>query len=318
MLLRKAVCFLAYNRPLNVEYLDNLIEFLTSSGWFILLIQDGLAQTCPALASHRQVTKALMQLEKRYRPSSAVELIVRENNLGLRENVCSSLDTLAADFDFIFCHEDDLRITNEGLKWLANCIEKIPLKGQIGLWNSAIISDQIPGFCNYILTYETNCWAWGVHSKIWKQFRSSSFGSFNIKEPPRRSILDLVYPYRLHLAGNIVGEVSTWAIYWHYFLIANDLPNVQPLACYVNNDGYHSGSNSSEIEIFYDRFKVPLGDVINHKSYDVSKLMFLLKKLPIWIVVKNCLAFSLPFSLLVRIIKIKLKIQARFRCEKKM
>ena len=204
-----------------------------------------------------------------------VQIIERQQNLGLRQNIIDGVSYIFKKFEKIIVLEDDIVTSNFFLEYMNQALvyyKSIDKVWHISGYNDPIDLDFLKE--DVFLLRAMNCWGWASWKEKWDHYEKNPLllkKTFT-KEMIKNFNLDNTLEMWSQVEENYIGKIDTWAIFWYATIFINEGLCVIPKFSYVKNIGRDgSGANSmNTFEIIPD-FKLNKNKNKNIKFIDQIK-----------------------------------------------
>ena len=156
-----------------------------------------------------------------------VEVIQRENNYGLRDNILAGVDELTTQVPFILVLEDDLEFDSGGF---AEAIKELEMRKADGV-HFQLASKELK-----VPDGHMSCWGWAISAASWPGSRALS------DELACSNFVNIKNFFRLYknesrqIFLNLFGLRKTWAIFWWFYIFCNNI-QISTLQAEVVNTG---------------------------------------------------------------------------------
>lgn len=266
------VVIFAYNRPAHVQRLMKS------------LLLNPEAKDCPLYvfidgAKNPDDTKpkeVMMSLEGSKNFSSA-NIIKRERNIGLAQNIIQGLNEVFELYDRAIVLEDDLIATPHFLRFMISALGHYE---HTNAWSIAGYTPPVslPGNYPYT-TYPImrNCsWGWATWRNRWQMvdWEVSDFKDF-ISDAAQRKAFDLSgSDLSAMLLKQQTGEIGSWSIRFCYSGFKHQMPTIYPVQSFIINGGADgSGSNVSATHKYDTNIFEELGEIKFCNNLDINPLI---------------------------------------------
>lgn len=248
------VVLFAYNRP---QHLNRTLTALKEND---LAKGSELFIYCDGLKSHTNRTEFdLVQETRRVAEKDQwcgkVNLIFRDKNLGLAENITSGVTEVVSKYGKVIVLEDDVETSTHFLSFMNRALELYSDEESVmhisGYWFP--VKPRYNYFLrDYFFYQSSTCWGWATWSRAWKFYTNDSR---KLKSQLYHAGLWSKFTFNHEsnfgeqLDKNISGEISTWAVKWQGVLYLRDGLALHPKKSYTRNigndsSGVHSGTNA--------------------------------------------------------------------------
>lgn len=240
-----------YNRPehtkLTLNALANNPEARDSE---LFIYCDGLKPNCSE-SDHEKVN-AVRQIADEENRFKKVNVIYREENLGLANSIISGVTEIVNQFGRIIVLEDDLVPSVGFLKYMNEALDLYENEDKVGCihaWNYDLDASEYKDSTFFLLGGD--CWGWATWKRSWNLFEP--IGNTSLDEIKNKK---LEYSFNRNgthafvemLEDQINGKNDSWAIRWHASLFLKGKFCLHPTRTIVKNIGFdntgvHCGSD---------------------------------------------------------------------------
>ncbi|MBU1980655.1 MAG: glycosyltransferase [Gammaproteobacteria bacterium] len=260
MQLLAPVVLFVYNR---VEHTRQVIDALKCNSEAkntpLIVFSDG-----PKSPADLDSVSAVRNLIRMIDGFDRVDIILRDQNLGLANSIISGVTYVIERFGRVIVLEDDLivspyflRYMNDALDRYENQLEVVSVHGY-----SYPVSEKLP---ETFFIRGADCWGWGTWKRGWEIFEPD--GKKLLAELERTGLAhkfnyDGVYSFTGMLKDQIAGRNNSWAIRWHASAFLSNRLTLYPGRSLVKNIGFdssgtHCGS-SEGYDVSLDMAAIPL------------------------------------------------------------
>lgn len=252
------IVLFAYNRPWHTKQtLEalSLNRLANKSKLYVFL--DGLKKHVlkEDKTNWEEVEKVV--LSKKW--CGSVDLIKRETNLGLADNIVDGVTTIVNQYGKIIVLEDDI-VTSKGfLKYMNDALDIYVGEEQV----MHISGYMFPVKKKYKLPetffYNVNsCWGWATWKRAWKYYEhdiKNVYNSLKHKNVNWKKFNNGQNDeYQHQVLNNLNGIIKTWAVKWHSAIYLNAGFSLHPVKSLTYNIGFDgSGTNcgdSKRVQLF--------------------------------------------------------------------
>lgn len=293
-----------YNRPDHTKLtLNALANNKEASDSELFIYCDGLKAN--SSESDQYKINAVRNIAKQENRFKKVNVIYRENNLGLANSIISGVTELVNRFGRIIVLEDDIVPSIGFLKYMNEALDLYENDDKVGCihaWNYDLDSTVFKDSTFFLRGGD--CWGWATWKESWKLFNPNANELLDdIKSNKLEYSFNRngTHPFVEMLRDQIKGENDSWAIRWHASLFLKDrfcLHPVKPIVRNIglDNSGTHCGSfdwtqdvvngiSLKKIPIVESKifFKQYYKYLIFHK---IRKIVMKVKKIPLFLISK--------------------------------
>ncbi len=246
--------------------------------------------------------KRLREYLKTIHGFKKIEIIEREKNLGLANNIIDGVTAIVQKYGRVIVIEDDLVVSSGFLAYMNKGLDIYEREEKV-----ASIHGYVYPLKNWHKLPETfflrgaDCWGWATWKRAWDIFEPDGTKlkqQILARKEKKLFNFNNTYPYFRMLEDQITGKNNSWAIRWYASAFVHNMFTLYPRKSLVRNIGFDgSGTHCKE------------GDVFSGNETETISLV----KIP---VEENTLARKmferylrwLPFSLIFQRIKERIKI----------
>lgn len=169
-----------------------------------------------------------------------VKIIVRENNIGLANNITSAVTEILSKYGKIIVLEDDIVTSKLFLKYMndaLNFYENEEKVWHISAYNE--INDQNRKSDIFLWRF-MNCWGWGTWRNRWEHYEKDPVALINdfSRNDVREFDLNDSGLFWEQVIANAEGRINTWAIFWYATIFKHSGLCVSPWFSYSKNIGF--------------------------------------------------------------------------------
>lgn len=240
-----------YNRPnhtkLTLNALAKNVEAIESE---LFIYCDGLKTgSSEKDADNVQAVRQIANEENRFKK---VNVICREQNLGLANSIISGVTDVVNQFGRIIVLEDDIVPSIGFLKYMNEALDLYENEDKVGCihaWNYDLDSTKFSDTTFFLRGGD--CWGWATWEKSWDLFEKDGK---NLLKKIVDNHLEFSfnrngsYPFLQMLKDQIEMKNDSWAIRWHASLFLQNKFCLHPTRTIVKNIGFdntgvHCGSD---------------------------------------------------------------------------
>lgn len=242
-----------YNRPnhtkLTLNALAKNVEAIESE---LFIYCDGLKTgSSEKDADNVQAVRQIANEENRFKK---VNVICREQNLGLANSIISGVTDVVNQFGRIIVLEDDIVPSIGFLKYMNEALDLYENEDKVGCihaWNYDLDSTKFSDTTFFLRG--ADCWGWATWKSSWSLFNPD--GKLLKDQILEKNILfDFnrkgTQPFYKMLIDQIDNKNDSWAIRWYASLFIKDIYCLHPVKSLVYNIGFdNSGTHCGNSEI---------------------------------------------------------------------
>lgn len=185
---------------------------------------------------------------------ASVNIITRDENLGLSASVIDGVTEICEKFGKIIILEDDIVVSPYFLRYMNQALELYKYDEEVISIHAYLysISERLPGDTFFIKG--ADCWGWATWDRGWKLFEkdgSKLLGQLKHRGLVKEFDLDGSYPYSRMLKRQVKGVNDSWAIRWYASAFLKNKLTLYPAVSMVKNIGHDkSGTHSYSTDIY--------------------------------------------------------------------
>lgn len=235
------IVLLAYNRPEHLERTIAALKQNTEAAQTDLYIYCDGAKT---KADEPQVER-VREIARRVDGFKTLNLVMRERNMGLANNVIDSVTRVVNTFGRVIVVEDDLVVAPYFLQFMNDALEMYKDEDRVGHIQACDFTQaSLP---DTFLIQWTGSWGWATWKRAWQHFN-----------PDGKALLDQLcsrglaqrfdfngkYGFTRMLRRQTEGKNDSWAIRWNASLFLEGILSLNVGRSLVANEGFDgSGTN---------------------------------------------------------------------------
>lgn len=240
------IALFVYNRPVHTERTLTFLKKNTLAAESRLFIfSDG-----PKSANDEEKVAEVRELIKNIDGFHSVEIILRQENLGLAENIISGVSRLVKDYGTVIVLEDDLVTSPYTLQYFNQALsiyKNTPEVMHIGAYMYPLGKQHLPETFFY---RAATSWGWATWERAWDLFEpdiDKLMSQFDKKKKWDFSIEGTMNFWK-QMRQFKQGKNNSWAIRWYASIFLHGGLTLNPAHSLVNNIGHdgtgvHSGIN---------------------------------------------------------------------------
>lgn len=232
MMEKICILIIAYNRPDKLfKTISQVIELVSDDLPLVVEI-DG-----PKNKKDNNLINRNEEICKKFIHIDHFSYHRKKINVGLRQNVISSIERVFEKYEMIIVLEDDIIVSQAGILWAKLALNRYKNDKKIfhiNLWTPPKTSSDSDFFTRYM-----NCWGWATWKDRWVNFDLE----YEIYNKLSKKISD-----EFNLNGfssnleqielNKIGEIKTWAVFWAKHIFRKKGLCLNPRYSYVKNIGF--------------------------------------------------------------------------------
>lgn len=239
------VIVFAYNRPVHLKAtIEALLRNVGAEETELYIYSDAASNE-----NHVQAVAAVRSYSRTISGFKKIELIEREKNYGLGNNVISGVSEVLSRHEQVIVLEDDLITSPYFLQYMNNALELYALNEQVISVHGYVypISRNLP---DSFFLKGADCLGWATWHRGWAHFEKDGQKLLEeIETKGKQEIFDFgnAYPYTQMLRDQIEGRNSSWAVRWYASAFLKDLYTLYPGKSLVyHNGGDGTGTNAGQ------------------------------------------------------------------------
>jgi putative methyltransferase (TIGR04325 family) len=242
------VVLFTYNRPrhtkLAIEALQKN-ELADSSD--IIIFSDG-----PKTKDDIESVRAIRQYLKSIEGFRSVNILERNDNLGLAPSVISGVTEIVNSYGRIIVLEDDMVTSQYFLRFMNDALEYYETEEMVISIHGYVYP--LDGLPETFFLKGADCWGWATWQRGWNLFEADGEKLlFNLKSRGVTHQFDFegAYDYTKMLEAQVRKEISSWAIRWYASAFLADKLTLYPGKSLIFNTGIDgSGTHCGASSIF--------------------------------------------------------------------
>lgn len=264
------IALFVYNRPWHtLQTLEALAQNEGANQSHLVIFSDGAKD-----ASNKLEVEAIREVRTLIREKqwcSSVQIIERQDNWGLAQNIISGVTQLVQDFGKVIVLEDDIVTSQYFLKYMNDALNIYEKEEKVMHISGYMypVPEPLP---QTFFIYPASCWGWATWERAWKNYNDNAGELMEtLRREKRISEFDFYNSFNHYeqLLANADGVLHTWAVKWYASIFINDGLSLHPYPSLVQNIGLDgSGTNIKTPMMAYN---VALsGQKIESFSRDIS------------------------------------------------
>lgn len=250
------IIMFVYNRPDMVEQtLNSLAKNGLASQSELFIFSDG--PKVDASQDQLDKIKKVRQLIRSKKWCNHVEIVEREENIGLAQSVMDGVSAILEKYDRVIVVEDDVALSPFFLDYMNDALaayyndERIL---SIGSWNyfapvEAFESD------HFLFRYPDSI-AWATYRRSWNLFEKDAASALQtLRQSKKMSSFNGDNNARYFeemLQMQIAGQINSWAIRWTATAIIHDKLTVLPSVTMSKHLGFGAEATHEKTEVDYN------------------------------------------------------------------
>tara|TARA_B100001741_G_scaffold163105_1_gene134821 strand:- start:3025 stop:3975 length:951 start_codon:yes stop_codon:yes gene_type:complete len=243
------ITIFGYDRP---NHLNNLLESLTknseSKDSIVYFYIDGLNKNTDKSNYDKTIEVANKNWE-----FGEKKIIVRDKNLGCRDNIISGITEVLDRHKKIIVIEDDLVVSPYFLDYMNNSLSTYEKNKNIWHINGWSHPKSFFGKSGTAVSYIMSPWGWGTWGDRWKIFMNGNYHNKNLisdmsKSKVKKFNISNLYDFENIIVKHQQNEGSIWDAYWYQGMFLNNGLSIFPTRSHIQNFGFdgtglHCGEN---------------------------------------------------------------------------
>jgi hypothetical protein len=232
----------AFNRPEKLRRcLESLISNTCVNDFEIHIFVD--APLSPFDKAQNILIRELLCDKDLMKNFGNAKVVYRTVNIGMVNNVLTSINTIFESYEMAIFLEDDLIVSPVFLEFMRHYLYLYLEEVKIFSISGFSYPIDIPNCTAGYFLRGAECWGWATWKNRWKYFEPSSATLYN-KLLEKRLLYNFdfngSYPFSYLLKKNIVDEFRSWAIKLYASAYINEFLTFYPCTSLVVNDGFDS------------------------------------------------------------------------------
>jgi len=236
------ICLFVYNRPWHtiqtIEALKNNILAIDSD---LYIYSDG-----PKNDLNTNDVNDVRSYIKTIKGFKNTDVILRDKNLGLANNIISGVTEIIKRFGKIIVLEDDLIASPYFLTFMNDALDLYKDDEDVASIHGYVYP--IENLPDTFFLKGADCWGWATWERAWNIFEANGLKILNeIKQRKIEKEIDFnnSVNYMKMLKNQIKGRNDSWAIRWHLAAYLRNKFTLYPSKSFIKNIGHdYSGQHS--------------------------------------------------------------------------
>jgi len=247
--IKAPIALFAYNRPVHLRRTIEALLKNAEARQSELFVFSDAAKSSDAAAEVDEVRRCI----KRITGFVGVQVIQREENLGLARSIVDGVSQLCNEYGRVIVVEDDLVTSPYFLKYMNEGLDLYENDGQVISIHGYVypVKTTLP---ETFFLCGADCWGWATWKRGWELFEYD--GRVLVRELLERNLshrfdFDGTYPFTEMLRDQIAGKNDSWAIRWNASAFLKRKLTLYPGRSLVFNIGLDgTGTHSAETDEF--------------------------------------------------------------------
>lgn len=245
------IILFVYNRP---EHTKQTLKFLKKNKLAeeskLYIFSDG-AKNEPDKDKIKEVREVINSVEG----FKDIQILERENNLGLAKSVRSGIDEVLQNHDKIIVMEDDIICSTDFISYMNELLNYYESYEKIFSISGYTFPIKIPYTYKHDLYFSprASSWGWGTWKSRWEKidWEVKDFEDFINNKSSTFAFEKGGYDLTKMLKNLKEGKIDSWAIIWSYTHFKNNAYCVYPVKSRIKNTGTDlSGVHSNRTNQF--------------------------------------------------------------------
>lgn len=262
------IVLFVYNRPWHTEQTVNTLkknELAQKSDLFIFADNAGVNGDKESVNSVRSFVKTIEGFK-------TVNVIERETNFGLADNVISGITEIINKSGKVIVLEDDIVCSNTFLKYMNELLSFYKANEKIYSVSGYTFPIKIPGEYKYDVYFSSRAssWGWGTWKDRWEtvDWDVKDFDSFIMNPEQIKSFNTGGYDLTKMLKDQMLGKIDSWSIIWSYTHFKYNAYCVYPTKSRLKNigadkSGIHTDKTKKyDVKVYEEETELKLAEEI--------------------------------------------------------
>lgn len=260
-----------YNRPDHTKLtLNALANNKEASDSELFIYCDGLKPD--SSEKDQDNVKEVRHIANQENRFKKINVIYREENLGLANSIISGVTEIINQFGRIIVLEDDIVVSTSFLKYMNYALDYYQDNEKIAsIHGYSFPINNLPDF--YFLK-GTDCWGWASWKRAWNYFEADGIVLYD-----KLINSDKGYDFNFYNSYNYLGMLSdqiqnkndSWAIRWYASAYLNDMLTLYPGKTFVLNIGFDGSGTHSDSNDCYENNNLNDLNIFDFDSLDVEE-----------------------------------------------
>ena len=259
------IVIFAHNRP---KHLNNLIKSLeknkeSTDSTLIIYIDKNKDE------DNGNLNKEVVDVSNKKWHFRKVEVILREENLGIKNNILSGVTEVLNKHKKIIVLEEDLVVSETFLNYMNLALNKYVEEKNVWHISGYSMDTILNNNKGTYFTQEMNCWGWATWIDRWEDLDK------NIENKLHESDQKTIKRFNFYgfnknnhnqLILNDELKIKTWAIYWYQYIFLNGGLCLNPSKSLVKNMGFDGSGEHKSTNRFYKINKLNKSNSFNFQN----------------------------------------------------
>jgi hypothetical protein len=229
------IVLFTYNRPWHTrQTVEALLKNELALESELFIFSDG-----PKTDKDEQKVKEVREYLKTIKGFRKVEIIERDKNWGLANNIIDGVTKIVNEYGRIIVLEDDLITSPYFLKYMNETLDRYKDEERVMHISGYMYPIKTDGLPDTFFLKPTSCWGWATWKRAWKYFERNPEKQIKIltKNQVKDFNLNNSYDYWSQVILNYQGKLYTWAIFWYLTVYLNNGFSLHPRESLTKNIG---------------------------------------------------------------------------------
>jgi hypothetical protein len=264
------ILLFVYKRPVHTQkVLESLIQNKEAKYSILYVFADGAKDENDSILKYNieTVKDIVNSFQNNF---LAIELIEREKNWGLANNVIDGISNILNIHQKVIVLEDDIIVSEGFLKYMNSSLINYENNHEVATIQGFQFPINFNKKVNSYFDYAVGCWGWATWKNRWDYFEPDGqklWDIINESKQWKKFDINNTYPFKELLENQIKIKNDSWAIRWYASLFIKNMINLYPtksLTINIGNDG--SGNHKDK----NDTSKFPITDEINAEKIEIK------------------------------------------------
>jgi len=242
------ICLFVYNRPWHTaQTIESLKNNISASESDLYIFSDG-SRNDNASDSVNEVRSYIATITG----FKSVNIILRETNLGLAQNIISGVSDVINIHGKIIVLEDDIITHPKFLKFMNDALDLYKNDENVASIHGYVYP--IEGLPETFFVKGADCWGWATWARAWSVFEPNGaklLDEIKQKKAEKEINYNNSMNYVRMLKNQIAGNNDSWAVRWHISAFLKNMLTLYPGKSFVTNIGFDSsGQHCTTSDIY--------------------------------------------------------------------
>jgi len=279
------VVLFAYNRPAHLRrLLDSLQRNALAAESDLIVFCDG--PRAPGASTELAAARSIARDIRGFR---SVEVVEREQNLGLMRSVVEGVSRVVTERGRAIVLEDDLVVAPRFLEFMNLALERYAEEPKVMQISGYMYACPLDGAAPSGFLPSISCWGWATWGRAWNQYHAALAGWETVRGDPvaRRAFdMDGAYDYTGMLERTRTGALQSWGVIWNLAVFLRQGLVLYPRKSLVSNTGFdgsgtHAAGDAEDklgaVRLWggAEPFEFPAGLAVDQRYYAESRELIL-------------------------------------------